>query len=477
MDLKHPELCLQDSFIGGEWVTSKSKQRFRIISTSTLLRETDNFGNKQQIRQREKSSQHVHRTTPWSQLIEEHREDLANLLTLETGKPLYEALAEIDYSKSFLWWFAGEAERIQGITNVSSTPGRRIFTIKQPAGVSVALVPWNFPVAMAVRKAATALAAGCTMIVKPSSETPLSTLAVAKLAQDAGFEAGVLNVLTTDLANTPAVSEALCKHPLVKKVTFTGSTRVGEIIARHCAGGIKKLTLGLGGNCPFIVFDDANLDHAVDALMALKWRNAGQACISSNRVYIQRGVYDRFVHEFVGRTKALRVGRGMDPATKIGPLTVPQGISKARLFVEDARARGAHIACGGTDLPELGPFFFQPTVLTHVTEEMLVFKDECFGPICPIAPFDCEEEVVQLANNTSMGLASYFFTKDVDRAWRLLENLESGMIGMNTGSISAAESPFGGIKESGYGKESGPEVAINEYLVSKTSTLTIDGHF
>lgn len=254
---------------------------------------------------------------------------------------------------------------------------------------------------MVLRKAGAALAAGCTMIVKPSPETPLSTLALAKLATVAGFEGGVLNVLTTDLENTPAVSEALCKHPLTKKVTFTGSTRVGQIIARHCAVGVKKLTLELGGNCPFIVFDDADLDRAVDALMALKWRNAGQACISSNRVYVQRGVHDVFVRKFVEKTKALQIGRGTDSTANVGPLTVPQGVSKARSFVEDAKALGANVCCGGTDLPELGSFFFQPTVITNVTEEMLAFKDECFGPICPIAAFDSEEDVVQLANNTS----------------------------------------------------------------------------
>lgn len=404
-------------------------------------------------------------------------------------------MGEIDYATSFTWWFAGEAERIHGTISSSAMPNRRVLTVKQPIGVAVALVPWNFPIAMILRKAGAAFAAGCTMIVKPSPETPIATLAVAHLAQKAGFPPGVFNVLTTDLANTPSLSESLCKHPLVKKVSFTGSTRVGKLIAGHCATGLKKVTLELGGNCPFLVFDDANLDLALDQLMALKWRHAGQACITANRVYVQAGIYDAFAQRLKERTSTLVVGHGAKEGTTMGPLTTPQGVDKARSQVEDARKHGATVLCGGT-APENkeGGYFFPPTILTDMKPEMLISREESFAPIAALYKFDTEEEAVRCANDTSMGLASYAFTRDVNRVWRLMENLEAGMIGLNSGMFfftmpgvgfqilivpragnsSAAESPFGGIKESGYGKESGMEVAVNEYLVTKTGTLTVE---
>jgi succinate-semialdehyde dehydrogenase len=339
------------------------------------------------------------------------------------------------------------------------------------------LVPWNFPIAMVLRKAGAAFAAGCTMIVKPSPETPITTLVLAHLAQRAGFPAGVFNVLTTDLENTPPLSEALCKHPLVKKVTFTGSTRVGKLIAAHCAEGLKKVTLELGGNCPFIVFDDANLDQALDQLMALKWRHAGQACITANRVYVQAGIYDKFAQMLKERTEKLVVGHGAHEGTTMGPVTTPRGLDKAQAQVEDARRLGADVILGGGPVSGQRGYFFQPTILTGMREEMLVSREETFAPIAALYRFETEEEAVRMANNTSMGLASYAFTKNIDRMWRMLENLEAGMIGMNTGNASAAESPFGGIKESGYGKESGKEVAVNEYLITKTGTLTIEGQY
>jgi len=415
------------------------------------------------------------RLLKWDALIRENRDDLAHLLTYEAGKPLPEAYAEIDYSLGFTWWFAGEAERVRGTIAQPAQPGRRVFTVKQPIGVAAALVPWNFPVAMVLRKAAAALAAGCTMIVKPSPETPLTCLSLAYLAEKAGFEKGVLSVLTTDLANTPSLSEALCKHPLVKKVTFTGSTRVGKLIARHCADGLKKLTLELGGNCPVLIFDDADLSQAADALLALKWRHAGQACITANRIYVQSGVYDRFTALMRERTAQLVIGHGAEPGTTMGPLTVPQSVEKAERHVEDARARGAKILCGGKRVEREGGFYFEPTIVADASKEMLVAREEQFAPIAAFFKFETEEEAVEMANDTSMGLASYFFTKSVDRTWRLLEALEAGMIGMNTGNSSAAESPFGGMKESGYGKESGKDVAVEEYLVTKTGTLTLEG--
>ncbi|KIW40851.1 uncharacterized protein PV06_08021 [Exophiala oligosperma] len=409
----------------------------------------------------------------WHNLIIGAKEDIAKIVVYETGKPMAEALLEVDYGLSFVWWFIGEAERIRGSTAIPAVSNRRTFVIKQPIGVCVALVPWNFPVAMILRKVTAALAAGCTMIVKPSPETPLSVLALADLAHRAGFPSGVLNVLTTDMANTPALSESLCKHPLVRKVTFTGSTTVGRLIARHCSEGLKKLTLELGGNCPFIVFDDADLQAALDALKILKWRTCGQACTHANRVFVQRGVFSKFEKMLVEATKQIRVGHGSAAGTTMGALTTPRAVDKLMLHVTDAENNGARVLLGGKQPEGLQGFFFEPTILSDMTPKMLSYREEIFGPLLALYAFDTEEEAVRLANDTSMGLASYFFTKDVDRTWRLLEDLDAGMIGMNSGNSSCAESPFGGIKESGYGKEAGKDVAIEEYLIAKTGTLTL----
>lgn len=361
--------------------------------------------------------------TAWDTLIRAHKTDLAKIITYETGKPLAEALGEIDYATSFTRWFSGEAERVSGTISSSAVPGRRIMTIKQPIGVAAALVPWNFPVAMVLRKVAAAIAAGCTMIVKPSPESPVSALAIAGLAMQAGFPAGVVNVLTTDMENTPSLSEALCRHELVKKVTFTGSTRVGKLIAGICADGLKKVTLELGGNCPFIVFEDADLEAAVAALMNLKWRHAGQACITANRVYVQRGVYERFAGLLRERTEKLVVGHGMEDGVGMGPLTTERGVGKAEMQIEDARRLGAEVILGGGRVEGKKGYFFQPTILTGMTKEMLVSREETFAPVAALYAFDTEDEAVQWANDTSMGLASYAFTKDADRLWRLFEKL------------------------------------------------------
>jgi succinate-semialdehyde dehydrogenase/glutarate-semialdehyde dehydrogenase len=369
----------------------------------------------------------------WDNLIRENKTDIAKIITHETGKPLAESFGEIDYSTGFTWWFSGEAERIQGSVSVPAIPGRRVFTVKQPIGIAVALVPWNFPMAMILRKAGAALAAGCTMIVKPSPETPLTTLALAYLAQKAGFPPGVLNVLTTDLENTSSLSETLCKHPLVKKVTFTGSTRVGKIIAAHCAEGLKKVTLELGGNCPFIIFDDANLNQALDQFMTLKWRHAGQACITANRVYVQVGAYDKFAQLLRERTSKIVVGHGAAEGTTMGPVTTPRGLEKANDHIEDAKKLGAKVILGGNQIRGKGGYFFEPTILTDMKANMLISREESFAPIAALYKFETEEEAVKWANNTSMGLASYIFTKNIDRMWRMFENLEAGIIGLNTG--------------------------------------------
>lgn len=373
----------------------------------------------------------------WHRLISNAREDIAKLVTYETGKPLTEARGEVDYAQGFSWWFAGEAERVRGSVAIPSVSDRRTFVVKQPIGVSVALVPWNFPVAMIIRKVAAALAAGCSIIVKPSPETPLSVLALGDLALQAGFPPGVFNIITTDDRNTPAVSEALCKHPLVRKVTFTGSTAIGRLIAQHCSSGLKKLTLELGGNCPFLIFNDADLDQAVAALMVLKWRTAGQACTHANRVYVQSGVYDIFVQKILQATqKALRVGHGADPNTTMGALTTPRGLDKLQSHVADAVSKGGKVLCGGRRPDGLNGYFFEPTIISGMTSAMLTTKEEIFGPLLGLYKFETEEEAVRAANDTSMGLASYFFTRDVDRTWRLLESLEAGMIGMNTGELT-----------------------------------------
>ncbi|KAJ5668312.1 uncharacterized protein N7477_006882 [Penicillium maclennaniae] len=489
--LSDPTLLHFDSFIGDKWVEARSGKRFEVLDPGTdkawascpanstddvnTAVETANsaFEDFRKVNPRQRAKWLL----KWWELTTAARDDLAQIVTHETGKPLFEAYGELDYSLGFLWWFAGEAERIHGSVAVPAAPNRRLFTIKQPIGVAAALVPWNFPVAMVLRKVGAAMAAGCTMVVKPSPETPISALVLAELARRAGIPAGVLNILTTDLENTPSLSEALCKHPLVKKVTFTGSTRVGKLVAMHCAHGLKKVTLELGGNCPFIVFDDANLDQAIEQLMALKWRHAGQACITANRIYVQAGIYDHFAALLKERTTALVVGHGSDSDTTMGPLTTPRSIDKALAQVEDARRLGAEVLLGGKAMTSRPGYFFEPTILSGMTEQMQISQEESFAPIAALYRFETEEEAVKMANATSMGLASYAFTKNVDRVWRLFENLEAGMIGMNTGNQSAAESPFGGIKESGYGKESGKEVAVNEYLVTKTGTLTIEGQY
>ncbi|KAL1859114.1 hypothetical protein Plec18170_002229 [Paecilomyces lecythidis] len=490
-ELEDPDLLKYDSFVNNQWVQASRGARFEVVDPGTDIAWASCPTNTAEdvpaaVEAAHAAFEQYKKVNPrqraqwllkWDQLIRAARTDIAKILTHETGKPLAESYGEIDYATGFTWWFAGEAERIHGGISVPAAPGRRVFTVKQPIGVAAALVPWNFPIAMVLRKAGAALAAGCTMIVKPSPETPLSVLVLAHLAQKAGFPAGAFNVLTTDLENTPPLSEALCKHPLIKKVTFTGSTRVGKLIASHCAQGLKKVTLELGGNCPFLIFDDANLDQAIEQLMALKWRHAGQACITANRIYVQAGVYDKFAQLLKERTSKLVVGHGAAKDTTMGPVTTPRGLDKATSQVEDARKLGANVILGGNRITDKSGYFFEPTIITDMTKDMLISREETFAPIAALYKFETEEEAVKLANDTSMGLASYAFTKNIDRMWRMLENLEAGMIGMNTGNSSAAESPFGGIKESGYGKESGKEVAVAEYLITKTGTLTLEGHY
>ena len=472
--LNDPSLLKQQGNYGGKWRESKSGKRFDVTdpgsgkpwasaptNDTSDVDEAVHFAHEAFLKYSKLPPRNRAKLLmTWYNLIEDNKDDIASVVTYETGKPLAEAKGELAYANGFTWWFSGEAERAYGTVSTPSIPGRRVFTIKQPVGVAAALVPWNFPIAMILRKCSAALAAGCTMVIKPSPETPLSVGVLTELALRAGFEPGVLNILTTDLENTPALSEALCKHELIKKVTFTGSTAVGKLIAKHCSEGLKKVTLELGGNCPFIVFDDADLDAALEALMLLKWRHAGQVCVSANRVFVQAGVMDKFTKMLVDATAKLKVGHGSEDGTTMGPLTTSRGVEKTQQHVEDAKKHGGKVLLGGNRPKGLEGYFFEPTIIGGATQEMMSAKEEVFGPMLALYGFQTEDEAVKLANNTSMGLATYYFTRDASRMWRLYENLEAGMLGMNTGNQSAAESPFGGIKQSGYGKESGKDVAI-----------------
>lgn len=431
---------------------------------------------------------------------------------METGKPLSEALGEVDYALTFSWWMAGEAERQHGSIANGNGPGpttdNRFLVIKQPVGVVASLTPWNFPIALFVRKVATALAAGCTVVAKPSPETPVSALALGLLAQRAGFAPGVLNILPCDITNTPPIGLALCEHPGVQKLSFTGSTAIGKLLAKQCAPYLKKLTLELGGNGPFIIFEDADLSKAVDNLMACKFRHAGQTCVSAQRVFVQKSVYSKVAQMLKSRIeKDLKLGHGMNSSTTIGPLTTPRSITKAASHIHDAINKGATVEIGALtsttpftsssllqsslSAPNLsssspyfeslkklskkeGGYFFPPTLITGVTDEMLVTQEESFAPVLSMLEFTTEEEVVRRANDTSMGLTSYVFSQDSDRLWRMFESLETGNVGLNVGMTTSAEAPFGGWHDSGYGKEAGLGYGISEYLKVKTATWRVD---
>jgi succinate-semialdehyde dehydrogenase / glutarate-semialdehyde dehydrogenase len=398
----------------------------------------------------------------WFDLMVENADDLAALMTAEQGKPLAEARGEALYAASFVEWFAEEAKRVYGETIPAPTTDKRIIIMKQPIGVCAAITPWNFPAAMITRKAAPALAAGCTMVVKPAEQTPLTALALAVLAEQAGIPVGVFQVVTGD---AKTVGGVLTSSDTVRKLSFTGSTEVGRLLMAQSALTIKKLSLELGGNAPFIVFDDANLDAAVEGAIASKYRNAGQTCVCSNRLYVQAGVYDAFVEKLAARVRTLPVGAGTEKDVLIGPLIDADAIAKVEDHIADAVGKGAKVVVGGKR-HSLGGTFFEPTVLTGVTQAMKVAREETFGPVAPLFRFDTEEQAVAMANDTEFGLAAYFYTEDVRRTWRVAEALEYGMVGHNTGLISNEVAPFGGIKQSGLGRE-GSHFGIDEYLEVK----------
>jgi len=398
----------------------------------------------------------------WFDLLVENTEDLALILTSEQGKPLAEAKGEIAYGASYLEWFAEEAKRIDGDLIAPPSNDRRILVLRQPVGVCAAITPWNFPNAMLARKVAPALAAGCAMVCKPASQTPLSALALAELGERAGLPPGLFSVLTGPSAE---IGEAFTSSPIVRKLTFTGSTAVGKKLMAACAGTVKKVTMELGGNAPFIVFDDADLDAAVEGAMASKYRNTGQTCVCANRLLVQSGVYEAFAEKLVAAVRKLRVGNGLDSGVTQGPLIEGKAVEKVELLVGEAVGKGARILLGGRK-HALGGTFYEPTVLADATPAMALAQEEIFGPVAPLFRFETEEEAVALANDTSVGLASYFYTRDLSRIWRVAEALEYGMAGVNTGAISNAMAPFGGVKESGLGRE-GSKYGIEDYLVLK----------
>ncbi len=399
----------------------------------------------------------------WYQLIMDKQEDLAHLLTAEMGKPLQESSGEVRYGASFIEWFAQEGRRTYGDVIPTHAQGKRLLTLKQPVGVVGAITPWNFPIAMITRKIAPALAAGCTVVVKPSEQTPLSALALCELAEQAGIPPGVLNVLTSLDAAT--VGREMTANPLVRKISFTGSTAVGKLLMRQCADTVKKVSLELGGNAPFIVFDDADLDAAVVGAIASKYRNAGQTCVCTNRFYIQEGVYEDFADRFVRAVRNLQVGAGTEADVAIGPLINQQAVEKVELLVADARSKGGAIPLGGARHAK-GGLFYEPTVVTQAHDQMRLAHEEIFGPVASLFRFETEAEVVQAANATRFGLAAYVYTRDVGRTWRISEDLEYGMVGVNTGLISTEVAPFGGVKESGLGRE-GSKYGIEDFMEIK----------
>lgn len=404
----------------------------------------------------------------WFELLHENADDLALMMTSEQGKPLAEAKGEVVYAASFIEWFAEEAKRVYGDTIPGHQGDKRITVIKQPVGVTAAITPWNFPAAMITRKAAPALAAGCTMVVKPAPQTPFTALALAELAHRAGIPDGVFSVITGDAV---AIGNTLCESPIVRKLSFTGSTNVGIKLMAQCAPTLKKLSLELGGNAPFIVFDDADLDAAVDGAMIAKYRNAGQTCVCANRIYVQAGVYDAFINKFSAAVAKLTVGNGANDGITIGPLINADAVAKVQSHLNDAVAKGANIVVGGKP-HQLGGFFFEPTILRDVDKTMRVAREETFGPLAPVFKFESVDDVIKQANDTEFGLAAYFYGRDISLVYKVAEALEYGMVGVNTGLISTEVAPFGGIKSSGLGRE-GSKFGIEEYLEMKYICMSV----
>jgi len=477
--LERSKLMKSQAYVGGQWIGADSGATFPVYDPATGERIADvpRMGAAETRRAIDAANAALPgwRTTTakeranilrrWYELIVEHTDELAHIMTLEQGKPLAESRGEIAMGAAYVEWNAEEAKRVYGDTIPTLANDRRMVTVKQPIGVCVGITPWNFPHAMVTRKASPALAAGCTFVLKPAEQTPLSALAVAVLAEEAGIPPGVFNIVTGDADDAPVIGREMTSNPLVRKLGFTGSTVVGKLLMEQCAGTVKKVSLELGGNAPFIVFDDADLDAAVSGAMGAKFRNAGQVCVSPNRIFVQEAIHDAFVERLAERVRKLKPGRGFDEGVTLGPLIEEQGFAKVTEHVEDACARGATVVHGGKP-HELGRTFFEPTILTGVTSAMRLSHEETFGPVAAIAPFKSEADAIAMANDTPFGLAAYFYSRDIGRTWRVAEALETGMVGINTPMIANESIPFGGIKESGIGRE-GSKYGLDEWLEIK----------
>jgi succinate-semialdehyde dehydrogenase / glutarate-semialdehyde dehydrogenase len=407
----------------------------------------------------------------WFDLILQNKDDLAILMTLEQGKPLAESSGEVVYGASFIEWYAEEAKRVSGTIPTTIWGDKRFMVLKQPVGVCVAITPWNFPNAMITRKIAPAMAAGCTIVIKPAEQTPLSALALAELAIRAGIPEGVVNIITADADRSVAIGKTLCASPIVRHLSFTGSTEVGRILMAQCAPTVKKLGLELGGHAPFIVFEDADIDAAVTGAIASKYRNSGQTCVCANRIYVHKKVHDVFVEKFSKAVQTIKVGNGMDAGVSQGPLIDQAALEKVERHIADALSKGAKLVTGGKPSP-LGGTFYEPTILANVSSNMLITYEETFGPVAPIIPFESDDEVVELANNSQYGLASYFYSRDIGRIWKVAEALEYGMVGVNSGILANEVVPFGGVKQSGLGRE-GSVFGMDEYLELKYVCITL----
>ena len=473
--LNDPSLLKTDALINGQWVSGPSRFEVHDPSNGHLLADVANLGpaQAQQAIDAANAAWPAWRSKTakerslvlrkWFDLLMAHADDLARILTAEQGKPYAEAKGEVAYGASFVEWYAEEAKRVNGETLPQFDNNRRLLVLNQPIGVCAAITPWNFPLAMITRKVAPALAAGCTVLIKPAELTPLTALAAAELAVRAGIPAGVLNVLSADADNSIAIGRVICDSDVVRHLSFTGSTEVGRILMAQSAPTVKKLSLELGGNAPFIVFDDAHIDSAVEGAMASKFRNAGQTCVCANRIYVQAGVYDAFVQKFAAKVKALKVGNGFEAGVNQGPLIEPAALEKVSRHVSDALAKGGKVLTGGKALQGQ---FFEPTVVADATADMLCAKEETFGPFAPVFRFHTEQEAIDAANATEFGLASYFYSRDIGRIYRVSEALEYGMVGVNVGIIATEHVPFGGVKQSGLGRE-GSRHGMAEYLEMK----------
>jgi succinate-semialdehyde dehydrogenase/glutarate-semialdehyde dehydrogenase len=480
LNLKDPTLFREACYINGAWVGAGSNETIDVTNPASgeLLGTIPKMGadeTRQAIEaanaaypawRAKTAKERASILRKWFDLMMENQEDLARMMTAEQGKPLKESMGEIVYAASFIEWFAEEGKRVYGDTIPQHAPGKRIVVTKEPIGVCAAITPWNFPAAMITRKCGPALAAGCTMVVKPATSTPYSALALAELGERAGIPAGVFSVVT---GASGAIGGEMTSNPIVRKLTFTGSTEIGKLLMEQCAGTVKKTSMELGGNAPFIVFNDADIDAAVDGAMASKFRNTGQTCVCTNRFLVQDGVYDEFSTKLAAAVEKMRIGDGLKGETEQGPLIDMAAVEKVEEHIQDAVAKGAKVISGGSR-HALGGTFFQPTVLAEVNTDMKVTREETFGPVAPLYRFETEEQALQMANDTEFGLAAYFYSRDIGCIWRVMEGLEYGIVGINEGIISTEVAPFGGMKESGTGRE-GSKYGIEDYLEIKYALI------